>query len=279
VGDRRGGAGVLGRGCVVHDLPNGISPPVSRVQSEDLTGTPAPLSHLLGTVGLVSTVAEQKEELAEWLWHDEGYSSARVELARARLPKDDQAVFDVLGETAVRILGRLERSGSIDDHPDGRSGVGPYARRTLHHVVIDAVRGPRHRLEVLVDDLTAEADQVDVTDVETVALDAVARPSLRHEVRHGLHSSLDHRAPWVAAAALTVVTVADDSAPDLPEGTPQPEGGEGAPYWAGLHLAGRTDCFTRPDTGAVRERRRRAVGRVRGLLQRVTREIQQAASR
>jgi len=205
----------------------------------------------------------QRIEVGEWLWSTDARAAARSELHRYRLPTGDDAVDDVVAETALRVLRRLERRGPIGEHPDGRPGVVPYARRAIATVVVDLVRGRRHRLEELVADAGIDVAEPDDPFEEVDAGDPLA---VAHDLRRALHDRLDGRHPWVAAAALLVVTLTQDAAPRLPDTTPQPDNGDQGPHWAGLHHAGRLDCFERPDTGAVRNRRARAVNRVRGLL-------------
>lgn len=206
---------------------------------------------------------EQRIEVGEWLWSADARAAAGSELHRHRLPTGDDAVDDVVAETALRVLRRLDRRGPIGEHPDGRSGVIPYARRAIATVVVDLVRGRRRRLEDLVPDGGLDVADPDDPFEEVDAGDPLA---VADDLRCSLHDRLDGRHPWVAAAALLVVTLSQDDAPRLPDTTPQPDNGEQGPYWAGLHHAGRRDCFERPDTAAVRNRRARAVTRVRGLL-------------
>lgn len=202
----------------------------------------------------------QIDELVQWTDSADAIAAAKSLLRRVGLPTDHDHVDDVLAEVTFRITRRLDRSGPLEDRP----GVVAYARTTMGTVVNDLLRGRGAGLTPLDGEVAREGHDVPAVDID--ALDDTL-----DELRHLLHRSMADGTAWAASASLTFAMLAVD--PDLPlqPGTPQPaEAGPGQrAKWAGLHYAGRADCFTDqdgpPDT-ACRNRRARALKTVEATL-------------
>lgn len=203
---------------------------------------------------------EQLATLAAWCATADAASAASHLLRSRHLPTDADHVDDVLAEVQFRIVRRIRRLGPLDERPDGRPAAVAYARAIMGTVVDDLLRGRRLDTE-LPDDLDAGVDAAPHTP------DAAAGSDTADEVRRQLHVAVHPRDPWIAAAALTVVTLAMEPDHPLQPATPHPgSGGEQLiATWAGLHYAGRDDCFTDqhgPPDSACRNRRLRATQRV-----------------
>ena len=225
--------------------------------------------------------AAQRDELASWCLGADARSAARSALRRLALPYDDDHIDDLCQDVLLSVLRRIEHRGVVVDQHD-RSSVIPYARRALSHAAIDLVRlGSSARLEELLDVRSPESGVDYTTDGEVLIDDREA--AYLAELRQWIHVRLAEpagRAPvWVAAASLVALVLADDPGLALRPGTPQPDprspGASAASRWAGLAYAGREDCFTRPETGAVRERRSIALRRVDATLRGAARDVAQ----
>lgn len=221
----------------------------------------------------------QLDELAAWCLGEDARSAASSELWRLGLPHDDDHIDDLCQDVLLSVLRRIERRGVIVDSHD-RPSVIPYARRALSHAAIDLVRlGSSARLEELMDFRSVEGrvnQTVEATDEALEDAMMIDDPDAGYlaELRQRIHVRLTEpagRAPvWAASASLVALTLADHPRLALRPGTPQPDsrspGAHAAGRWAGLAYAGRADCFERPETGAVRERRSTALRRVDATL-------------
>ena len=208
-----------------------------------------------GTFAGMEQVRAQIDELVQWTDSADAIAAATSLLRRVGLPADHDHIDDVLAEVTFRITRRLDRLGPLEARP----GVIAYARTTMGTVVTDLLRGPERPSLVDVGD---GADRTEGGIVPAVDIDGL--DDTLDELRHALHRAMDDRPAWAASAALTFAILTVD--PDLPlqPGTPQPTDAGPGPRakWAGLHYAGRGDCFTDqlgPADTACRNRRARAL--------------------
>jgi DNA-directed RNA polymerase specialized sigma24 family protein len=221
----------------------------------------------------------QLTEAVGWLQGDEARLAAGADLARLGL-RGPAVVDDVLAEVTLSVLRRIRRRGALVRASDGVAGVVAYCRRSIRNAAIDVVRGPRLRsLEALMADAGKPSDEqagqdpAGVEDVELEAVEEVAATELADGLRRALYLSVDARRTWRWSAALVVLALARNPDLELREGTPEPDVTAASQRlaWAGLHYAGRDECFT--DQGgaadpACRMRRTRAMRQVAELLQR-----------
>jgi len=215
-------------------------------------GATAPNGRFAGVEG----VRAQIDELIGWIDSADAIAAAKSLLRRVGLPTDHDHVDDVLAETTFRITRRLDRLGPLEARP----GVVAYARTTMGTVVSDLLRGG-HTEELA--PASVDGDHVRAGEPVDAPVEIDGLDDLLDELRHVLHRSMGETA-WSTSAALTFVILAVDPDLSLQPGTPQPTdaGPDQRARWAGLHYAGRTDCFTdqggAPDT-ACRNRRARAL--------------------
>lgn len=222
--------------------------------------------------GVQGESVDQRVEVGRWMLSDDARAATSADLRRHGLPAGTAQVDDVLGAVTERLLVRLGQ-GALDL----RNGttVAAYARRSIANEVIDLFRGSH---AVSLDELIeaginpyAASEAVDETgDAAVVILDGPT-PALVEDLRRALHADLArrHTQAWTIAAALVVVSLSDpDLCPAADIARPDPRhGGAGRPdRWAGLAYAGQHRCFEQPETGAVRERRRRALGHIDAAL-------------
>jgi len=226
-------------------------------------------------------VREQEAAFVAWIASDEARAAARTDLRRRGLVADDATVDDVLGTVALRVLRRLRRRGPLAVHADGSDPVVAYARRAVTNAVVDLLRGP---VVTPLDDGDQPArPPTGATGSPEALLDRLDGARLIDDLRRAVHLEMDERAPWAAAAALAFVTLATEPALPVDAAVPVPEDGKNAEraMWAGLHYAGRRDCFADREPAVVsthdpaaaarlaracRTRRSRAAATVRRLL-------------
>ncbi len=196
---------------------------------------------------------EQLAALAAWTTSADARAAAASELRARGLP---DLVDDVCQDTYLAVARVIARKGPIPLE-EGKT-MAAYARRALHNIVIDLLRGSRRTDAV-------DAEPIDPADPETIVVADAAIDATRRRV----FARLDPAAPWSASAALTVATLASDGGPRRPIG-PQPKAGaaEHGWYWCALWLAGQRQCFATDgdDTDAIRKRRARAIAEVAGRL-------------
>lgn len=206
----------------------------------------------------------QADEVATWLLSADARAAAASDLRRVGL-HDPTLVDDVLGEVAYRVTRRLANRGEIASPEPGRSGVVAYARRVVRNEAIDLVRSPR---AVDLDDFLGEAGDPSTVGDATANIESEAAVDA---VRASLQAVMPRNAPWAVAAGLVVLALADDPSHPVDAAVPRPEVDDDSKRWrwAGLHFAGRHDCFPRDsaESGACRMRRSRALARVGDLLE------------
>lgn len=202
----------------------------------------------------------QRTDLGAWLCSTDARAAATSELRRARLPHGHDQVDDVLSEIGERVLARIDRE-PLELGND--SSVAAYARRALSNAAIDLVRGHHHAsLEDLLDQGYEPADDAsDSTDTDAddrIGVDPTALARALHRAMSPPH----RRSIWSVAAALVVIALSSDQvrpAADIPSPDARHGGAADPNRWAALAYAGQGRCFVRPETGAIRERRSRAI--------------------
>lgn len=219
--------------------------------------------------------AGQLEALTAWIASPDARAAARSELATVGL-RGSGLADELLSDVWMRVVGRIRRE-ALADRPDGGDPTIAYARRSLRNAALDLLRVPA---VTSLDELLAGGWEPGVDDgpgdpaepVDDEVPEPVASvPGLVDDVRLGLFARLPDRyvAAWTVAAGLASVTLGADqatAAPDVPTPAQASSGWVRRHLWAGLAYAGQDRCFVQPETGAVRERRSRAVQRVEALV-------------
>lgn len=226
-------------------------------------------------VPYLHSAMDQFEELQAWCLGPQGRGAAARSLRRTRLSADPGAVDDLCQQVFIKVWQRLQR-GPLDG-PAHTSAVEAYAEVTVRNAANDLIRrGARDRLDELTDP-TKRFGLIEHLDEESDPDSGTgAQPShiVGQPVRWALHAHLAERQrrlqPWTIAAALVFVELADHPDLELLADTPRPHRQSRASHdgagWAALAYAGRIDCFTQPETSAVRERRSTALARMRTAL-------------
>lgn len=205
----------------------------------------------------------QRTDLGAWLWSADARAAATFELRRVGLPHGHDQVDDVLGEIGERVLARIDRDPL--ELPNDTS-VAAYARRALANAATDLVRGHHHAsLDDLLDQGYEPVDAAsDSTDNDTDVNDRIGTGPVAG-LALALHRAMrspHRRSIWSVAAALVVIALNDDRvrpAFDIPTPDARHGGAADPNRWAALAYAGQDRCFVKPETGAIRERRSRAI--------------------
>lgn len=222
----------------------------------------------------------QVERLTSWIASSDARHAAGAELAAVGLGAAGH-VDDLLNDTWLRVRRRIETE-PLRRIVEGADPVAAFARTTMRNAARDLVRGPRETsLDELVEvgwepepipDGDPDAEVLEGTGgtVGPVDPDEIEGEVVR-DTRRGLHARLPERNVdiWVVSAALTTVSLRDDRvavAADIPVPERESPGWARRHLWAGLAYARQDRCFEKPESGAVRERRSRALKRVETLL-------------
>lgn len=201
-------------------------------------------------------IKKQLDEVARWLGNDEAQRRARRALDRRHL--DHRFADYVLSDANLRVL----RTFQLRAEPYEVFEAVGFAIRIIERSAADLLRRPAHRYEVV-----GGKDDIGAAGIEDDPVVVTAPEGLESRVRMALHAHAG-TATWATAGALVVVTVTLDGVTSFAPHVPAV--GQGAvatqqPWWAGLHYAGKHDCFA-GDGAAVRQRRSRAVQRMREVL-------------
>ena len=217
--------------------------------------------------------AGQLEALTAWIASPDARAAARSELATVGL-RGSGLADELLADVWMRVVERIRRD-ALADRADGGDPTIAYARRSLRNAALDLLRVPA---VTSLDELLAggwepgvdegPGDPAEHVDDEAPAPVASA-PALVDDVRLGLFARLPDR--YVAADRRRRAGLGH---PRRRPGDRRPRraGAQASPgwvrrhLWAGLAYAGQDRCFVQPETGAVRERRSRAVQRVEALV-------------
>lgn len=243
---------------------------------------------------------DQQAALVRWIDSRDARSAAASDLKRYGLPHEGDHIDDVLHDVWLKVHDRLVRS-PLEDRADGTApNVAGYARRAVRNAVLDLSAGPALvSLDALFENgLGAQprtgspADHGDrdaFEDIDDIdgprgfdAVDAepcdgpgpVGTEDPHVEVIASCRRELHRRSggryieAWVVSAALVPLAVSEGAKVSgaVPQPDPRSPGWRNRHLWSGLAYAGQARCFEEPETGAVRERRSRAIRRVDAIL-------------
>ncbi len=230
-----------------------------------------------------SIASERLFELEQFCLGPAGRAAARADLTRYGLPADADHVDDICQQVLVGIWARLSTARDDEPSEDHLTNVAAYARRSIRNAVVDLLRGRSGRERLALGNRAggAEADYPtedggsglpDDRDPEAWT-DATSDRRVADELRWAIQSAstcMPDRDGWLVSATLALTHLADHPDLEPPDGAPLPDprspAAGHASRWVALFYAGRLDCFDRPETGAVRERRSRALKRVERMF-------------
>jgi hypothetical protein len=232
-----------------------------------------PISHSSGTFRLMAGQDAQVEDLAKWLWSEDGRRTAQRALLSRGLA--GVAVDDLVNQTFERVAARIRRRGAVE-LDEGRT-IAAYAATAMKRIVLDLIRGEKkdglgNVRAQRPDDTPRVEDLGDATiDVEEFVLGQLGDDEILDAMRIWILARMAGEV-WTESAALSFVTLATDPERSDTLG-PQPDAGaEGTwRYWTSLWLAGRVDVLpdrsqTSGDQPARRQQRSRAIAKIRELL-------------
>lgn len=203
-------------------------------------------------------VAHQTEQMWQFLSSPQARGYATKCLRMGELNELIEA-DDLLSIAAHNVVRRLRSGGPLTRELDRRGGIDAYCTVVINRAAKDLLRAASRRPHLVLSD--------DIDDVGEPVPDAAGTETY-DVVRSALHQRVHHTRVWPTAAALAFVTVTEFPDRRLGDTVPTPKLDDvvGQAEWAGLHYAGRHDCFAQVDTPAVRQQRSRAIRQVRAEL-------------
>jgi DNA-directed RNA polymerase specialized sigma24 family protein len=224
-----------------------------------------------------AVMADARQRMVTWLLSDEAGKAARAELRRYGLDLYDPT--DLLNDVALRVL-QLDAS-TVVDNPVG------YVRRAVTNRARDLLGAAkvRARHTAVLPHPQDEEDEGDP--LRELADPAALDPSVLAAVgvvetllRRRLQLAITATRAWVAAAAMSTLTLRLHGDVARPEGAPAPAAGSAdqADRWAALWLAGQPSAFpgedgTDAETAAMRKARSRKLQEVDALLTATAAEV------